>query len=89
MGLGLRRLNVGRSVRRLVSREARGLPVPRYVCVKRGSRVYSTRSDYIARLSSGLGEKDCVPFFFLRGACVGELIFTRRPHFFIDKKKKK
>ena len=69
-------------------KESLGSRLPRVVCVSRSSRVYVPSAEVLLRLRSGLGTKDCVSLFFVRGRPSGELIFTRRQHFFIDKKKK-
>lgn len=77
-----------RGIRKIVSREARGLGLPRLATVSRGSRVYTPQAVLALRVHSGLRMKDCSAFFFLRGGASGELIFTRRPHFYIDKRKR-
>ena len=75
-------------MRQFVLKESLGSRLPRLVCVSRSSRVYVPGSEVLLRLGSGLGSKDCVSLFFIRGRASGELIFTRRQHFFIEKKKK-
>ena len=82
------RLSICRGVRRLVFREASSLRLPRVVSVRRRSRVYTTQAEFLALQSAGLGTKSCQPTHMLSGRSYGELIFTRRPHFYIDKKKK-
>lgn len=82
------RVYISRSMRRrelarlFREEEARLLDLPRWasLLVDRGST--------LVRIESGIGPKEGVALEFSQCKRAGSLVFTRRPHFYIIKKKK-
>ena len=88
MPLSVPKSRLCRSLSRLVLRESQGRSLPRLLRVPRGLRAYYSDSPNFLSLSYGGGRKDCSAPMLMAGRPAGELIFTRRPHFYIVKKKK-
>lgn len=81
-------LAASRRVCQVIARTAIKRSAPYKIKICRNTRLYVPEEERLVIVPSGCGDKLATATCFTNGTRAGTLIYTRRPHFFISKKKK-